>query len=87
MAKGKKIKSPSVEVASPSMDKEWRARDDAHDLIRHAEIRKDKDRFSRAIALLKDAHEAFESPSEEAREHKKSVRSSGKKMSRSSGRK
>ena len=60
MAKKAKVKSPSKEVSAmpmptaPSED-EYRAKDDAHDIMRYAMLKGDGARHSKAMSLLRAA--------------------------------
>lgn len=61
MAKKMKVKSPSKEVSSnpmpsaPSGEDDFRAKDDAHDIMRYAMLKADGARHSKAMDLLRSA--------------------------------
>jgi hypothetical protein len=60
MAKKAKVKSPSKEVmanpiSAPPGEDEYRAKDDAHDIMRYAMLKKDGARHSKAMDLLRAA--------------------------------
>jgi hypothetical protein len=79
-----KIPSPPTPSAALGMDDEFRAREDAHDMIRHAEIRKDPKRLARAAELLRSAASALSGY--EADEGRASKRKPNRKASRGASR-
>jgi hypothetical protein len=72
-----KKKAPiKVDSPSPTLDTDYQARDDAHDVMRYASLRNNKERHDRAMKLIMGAAEL--EPRKARKMSRKSSRGAGR---------